>query len=135
MGEPSTAARYGNNSHHISEDEVIEAPELARKGEQRLRVIVDGEPNFFSFRVPCDDGHGALVEFHILPVVSDFARHTLYAVTGNYTPSHDAVRSDQVQEAAQLVYDTYIHVSHLRLNSDMYCQTLPIRHRHQAANS
>lgn len=117
----STYAMNERNSHHISSDEVLEAPGLASKGEQRLRTIIDGEPNHFSFYIHFEDGQWALVEFHIIPIASELAQHTLYAVTGSFTPSHDAVHSGRVLATAQLIYDTYIRVTWLKLNENLYC--------------
>ncbi|RSL82777.1 hypothetical protein CEP52_016878 [Fusarium oligoseptatum] len=114
------------NSHHISSDEVLNAPGLASKGEQRLRTIVDGEPNHFSFRIAFEDEQWALVEFHILPVASEFAQHPLYAVTGSFTPSHDAVHPSRVLVTAQLVYDTYIRVTWLKLSEDFLERRAPV---------
>ncbi|KAI8710366.1 hypothetical protein NCS52_01581600 [Fusarium sp. LHS14.1] len=114
------------NSHHISSDEVLNAPGLASKGEQRLRTIVDGEPNHFSFRIAFEDGQWASVEFHILPVASEFAQHPLYAVTGSFTPSHDAVHPSRVLATAQLVYDTYIRVTWLKLSEDLLERRAPV---------
>ncbi|KAF5724656.1 hypothetical protein FMUND_621 [Fusarium mundagurra] len=113
------------NTHHISRDDVLCAPRLAKRGEQRLRAIVHGEPNNFSFYIPFDDQRWASVEFHIEPIVSDLAQHTLYAVTGSFTPSHDSIHSSQVLSAAQLIYDTYIRVTSLRLDEDLFKRQAP----------
>lgn len=108
--------------HCISEEDVLLAPSLAKSGEQRLYDIVDGEPHVFLFNIRLGDGRAASVEFHISPVVYDFAPHVLYTVTGSYTTSHDDVHADEVIGAAQLVYNTYIRVTWLRLDEEMYYQ-------------
>jgi hypothetical protein len=61
------------------------------------------------------------VELRVVPVDCDFARHTLYAVSGNYSLCPNCVHSDQVLKTAQLVYDTYIRVTPLSLRH-LYCQ-------------
>lgn len=114
-----TQVRY---SHYISEEDVLLAPSLTKSGEQRLYDIVDGEPQVFFFNIRLGDGRAASVEFHITPVVTDSAPHVLYTVTGSYTTSHDDVHADEVIGTAQLVYNTYIRVTWLRLNEEMYCQ-------------
>lgn len=106
--------------HHIGTEKVLNAQDLAKKGESHLYSIIHGEPHVFSFRIPFDDRRAALVEFHIKPIVCNVAQHTLYAVTGRYTPSHNDVQFSQALEVAQVVYDTYIAVSRLELNSDLY---------------
>ncbi|KNA96058.1 hypothetical protein FOXG_01404 [Fusarium oxysporum f. sp. lycopersici 4287] len=114
------------NSHHISPDEVLNAPKLASQGEQRLRTIVHGEPNSFTFHIPFEYQHWVLVEFHVKPITSDLAQLPLYAVNGSFTPSHDSINSSQVLTAAQLVDDTYIRVTSLRLTEDFFGRQAPL---------
>ncbi|KAI3571717.1 hypothetical protein IWW34DRAFT_709509 [Fusarium oxysporum f. sp. albedinis] len=69
-----TDAMSSRNSHHISPDEVLNAPKLASQGEQRLRTIVHGEPNSFTFHISFEYQHWVLVEFHVKPITSDLAQ-------------------------------------------------------------
>ena len=120
MSDANTGA--GKYSHHISDDEVLAAQKLSSTGPQRLYTIAHGETNVFYFRIPLGgarSGRYASVEFHVSPFVCELARHPLYRVVGNYTPSHDDVRSDEVSQVAQLVYDTYIQATRLSLDNDL----------------
>ncbi|KAL7917291.1 hypothetical protein ACQKWADRAFT_307144 [Trichoderma austrokoningii] len=112
--------------HWISEEEVLLAPSLAKSGSQRLYDIVDGEPHVFLFNIRLSNGRAASVEFHITPIVHDCALHVLYTVTGSYTTSHNDVHANEVIGAAQLVYDTYIRVTWLRLDENI------LKHRAEA---
>ncbi|KAL9567669.1 hypothetical protein ACKAV7_008241 [Fusarium commune] len=73
-----TDAMSSRNSHHISPDEVLNAPKLASQGEQRLRAIVHGEPNSFTFHISFEYQRWALVEFHVKPITSDLAQHPFF---------------------------------------------------------
>ncbi len=121
MGDADSVVASAKTSHHyISDSEVINARVLAKKGEQRLRKIVEGETNFFYFSVPCDGGHRASVEVVVSPITSEDSPHPLYVVRVVYIACHDAVQLDEVLETAQLVYSTYIRVTWLTLDADWY---------------
>lgn len=107
--------------YHIEVEKVLNAQELAKKGQSYLYTIILGESYIFSFQIPSDNGCIAVVEFYIKPITCNLSRHTLYTVTGCYTPSYDEIQFNQVLGTAQLVYDTYIGVCRLELNSDLYC--------------
>lgn len=115
----ATAAPQLGYLHRIGEEDVLLAPAFAKKGEQRRIHLIPGEPNIVFFNLPLGQGRTASVEFYITPLSHSLAPHTLYAVDGSYTPSHDDIHIDQVLDAAQHVYDTYIAVTWLKLSGDV----------------
>lgn len=114
----TTAPQLGH-FHRIEEEEVLQAPALAKKCEQRRIDLIPGETNIVCFSLSLGQGHTASVEFYISPISHSLAPHTLYAVNGIYTPSHDDIHVNEFFDAAQLIYDTYIAVTWLKVNGDM----------------
>lgn len=113
----TTASPLGHY-YSIAERDVLLAPALAKKGKQCRIDLTPKELNIVFCILPLGQGRTASVEFYITPLHS-LAPHTLYAVEGIYAPSHDDIHIDQVLDAAQLVYDTYIAVTWLKLDGDM----------------
>ncbi|EHK16457.1 uncharacterized protein TRIVIDRAFT_227322 [Trichoderma virens Gv29-8] len=104
--------------HQITDDDVRQAPILANDQAPRVN-IVSGKQNIFFFKLPFDQGSYATVEFYITPFRHADIEHTLFKVKAIYTPSDNNIRLDQVIEAAQLIYDTYINVIRLELDGDI----------------
>lgn len=112
-------ASQQSHFHRIEEEDVLLAQSLANNGELRRINLVPEELNIIFFDLPFGQGRSASVEFYLTPLSHSDALHTLYAVDGSYSPSHDDIHLEQVLHAAQLVYDTYIAVAWLKLNGDM----------------
>lgn len=104
--------------HYISDDDVLQAPTLARIPRCRIDFSHE-ERSTVNFKVDFDHERYAIVEFYITPFRHDPIPYTLFKVEAIYTPSHDNIRVDRVAAAVQPVYDTYINVVRLKLDGDV----------------
>ncbi|KAL7932166.1 hypothetical protein V8C35DRAFT_307547, partial [Trichoderma chlorosporum] len=103
--------------HELSEDDVRQAPIFASSRPPRINIDLE-KPNIILFKLSFDQGRYATVEFHIKPFYHGSIQHILFHVEGHYTPSHGDISVEQVTDAAQLIYDTYINVIKLKLNGN-----------------
>jgi hypothetical protein len=126
LTEPGFEVRPGEFTYYLSQSEVVEATELAKHGEQRLRPVSETGNTFFFFLVSVSyyKEYFAPAIVKISPVTHPEFPCPTYKIIALYEPccnaDTEAQVDEQIKSRIQLVYDTYIRPIQRTLDDSWY---------------